>query len=92
MEFAKVRQGPLAVTLVRYEFTRGCPSLRHAPLPHHKLGLSYTASGYGAKVPTEWMVRTINQKWRRVYFIIYNNLGTLYIVQDKEKILVDIHA
>lgn len=41
-------------------------------------GLSYTASGYGKRIPTEYMVK-FNGKWRRVYCRIYSNCGTLYI-------------
>lgn len=41
-------------------------------------GLSYTASGYGKRIPTEYMVK-YNGKWRRVYCRIYSNSGTLYI-------------
>lgn len=41
-------------------------------------GLSYTASGYGKRIPTEYMVK-FNGKWRRVYCCIYSNAGTLYI-------------
>lgn len=43
-----------------------------------KLGMSYTASGYGKKVPTTKMVRH-NDRWRRVYCCIFSNAGTCYI-------------
>jgi hypothetical protein len=51
---------------------------RHAPMAHHLAGLSWTASGYGARIPTEHMVR-IHGKWRRVYCRIFSNNGTLFI-------------
>lgn len=41
-------------------------------------GLSYTASGYGRRIPTRWQVQ-VNGKWRRVYCCIYSNSGTCYI-------------
>lgn len=41
-------------------------------------GLSYTARGYGKRIPTQYMVK-FNGKWRRVYCRIYSNSGTLYI-------------
>lgn len=41
-------------------------------------GLSFTSSGYGKRIPTEYMVK-FNGKWRRVYCCIYSNSGTLYI-------------
>ena len=47
-----------------------------------KLGLQYTASGYGKKIPTKYKVK-INSKWHRVYCIIYSNIGTLYILKNK---------
>lgn len=41
-------------------------------------GLSFTSSGYGKRIPTEYIVK-FNGKWRRVYCMIYSNAGTLYI-------------
>ncbi len=90
MEFARAKQGPRAGELVRYTIGQGSPAHRISELPWQKQGLSYTASGYGAKIPTHHMVRTIDQKWRRVYCTIYSNIGTLWIVQDGEKIIVNI--
>lgn len=52
--------------------------VKEAPLWWHKRGLSYTASGYGGRIPTLYMVRH-NGKWRRVYCAIYSNVGTTYI-------------
>jgi hypothetical protein len=48
------------------------------PLNWQKMGLQFTASGYGSRVPTAYMVE-VNGKWRRVYCKIYSNIGTLYI-------------
>lgn len=47
-------------------------------LDWQKTGLSYTASGYGAKIPTQYKV-FYNNKWRRVYCKIYSNIGTCFI-------------
>lgn len=41
-------------------------------------GLSFTATGYGSRIPTRYMVR-FNGRWRRVYCRQYSNAGTLYI-------------
>jgi hypothetical protein len=41
-------------------------------------GLLYTATGYGRKIPTRYMVQS-GGKWRRVYCCIFSNSGTLYI-------------
>lgn len=62
---------------------------RRNPMRHHKLGLSYTVTGYGKRIPTEYMIR-FNDKWRRVYCVIYSNIGTLYIGKLSDNLLVDI--
>lgn len=58
----------------------------------HLKGLQYTASGYGSKIPTEYMIRyTINGKTRlyRVYCMVYSNSGSLYIIANKTMYFVD---
>ena len=52
--------------------------IKHKPLDHHLKGLSYTASGYGSRIPTEHMIKH-NNRWKRVYAICYSNASTLYI-------------
>ena len=69
--------------------TIGAPAVWRNPLPHHKAGLSYTATGYGSKIPTPYMVRTIDQKWRRVYCAIFSNVGTCYVHHGKNKTIVN---
>jgi hypothetical protein len=49
-----------------------------AELPWQKNGLCWTATGYGARIPTRFMVK-VNNVWRRVYCRIYSNIGTLFI-------------
>lgn len=51
---------------------------KDAPLWWQEKGLSYTATGYGRRIPTPHMVR-FNGKWRRVYCCVYSNSGTCYI-------------
>ena len=41
-------------------------------------GLSFTASGYGSRIPTNWQIK-VDGRWRRVYCRIYSNSGTLFI-------------
>lgn len=54
---------------------------KERPLPHHMLGLQYTASGYGNKIPTSRMVRLPGSaRWRRVYCCIHSNAGTCYVM------------
>jgi hypothetical protein len=62
---------------------------RESLLPHHELGLSYTRSGYGRKIPTTRMVRLPGAaRWRRVYCAIFSNVGTCYVLQGKDWIVI----
>jgi hypothetical protein len=48
-----------------------------------------SATGYGNRVPTQYMVR-YNNRWMRVYCVIFSNIGTLYIGPTKDKLIVQI--
>lgn len=63
---------------------------KESPLPHHKLGLSFTASGYGSKIPTDKMVK-YNGRWRRVYVRIFGNSGTAYITTGPDESITVSH-
>ena len=52
--------------------------VKYAPMAHHLAGLTWTATGYGARIPMPYMVQVFG-KWRRVYCRIYSNIGTLFI-------------
>jgi hypothetical protein len=52
--------------------------VKDAPMAHHLQGLTFTATGYGSRIPTRHMIK-FNGKWRRVYCRIYSNSGTCYI-------------
>lgn len=58
-----------------------------SPLGWQERGLSYTASGYGSKVPTSRMIK-VDGRWRRVYCICYGNGGTCYVVVKGQRVLV----
>lgn len=47
-------------------------------LPWQKAGLTWTATGYGRRIPSRYMVRW-GGKWRRVYACRQSNAGTLYV-------------
>ena len=64
--------------------------LKDAPLWWQTKGLQQTASGYGARLVTPYMVK-FNDKWRRVYCRIYSNIGTLYIGKLSDNLIVNIH-
>ncbi len=51
---------------------------KESPLWWQERGLSYTASGYGVKIPTRHMVKYLG-RWRRVYVAVWGNSGTRYI-------------
>ena len=49
------------------------------PLEWQTRGLSYTASGYGKKIPTSYVIkRAGDHRWRRVYCTVYSNNGTCW--------------
>jgi hypothetical protein len=89
MKFETVKNGPRAGELVRLSCNG--PAVIVRELPWQKMGLSYTATGYGGKIPTRYMVRTVDQKWRRVYCAIFSNNGTTYVMHGKQKTIVEVN-
>jgi hypothetical protein len=61
---------------------------RTKPLWWQEKGLSYTASGYGRKIPTQYQVKD-NNRWKRVYCACFSNSGTCYFLRKGEWVLVD---
>lgn len=53
-------------------------------LPWQRAGLSYTASGYGVKIPTRYTVKYAGRV-RRVYCTICSNVGSLFVVVKGRK-------
>ena len=49
-----------------------------AIMPWQAAGLTWTATGYGARIPSRYMVQW-DGRWRRVYVACYGNAGTAYI-------------
>lgn len=60
----------------------------YAPLWWHTKGLQQTSTGYGAKLATPYKV-LYDGKLRRVYCRCFSNTGTLYIMQGKNKVIID---
>jgi len=62
-------------------------------LPHHKLGLQYTASGYGSRIPTRFRVRYLHaddsRRWHRVYARCYANAASFYIRVGSRALALD---
>lgn len=86
--FATVKEGPNKGNLIRAHIA--APAHKVSPLPWQERGLSYTASGYGERIPTRHMVRTINNRWRRVYATCFFNAATLWIVENGERVIVEL--
>lgn len=62
---------------------------KDAPLWWQEQGLSFTASGYGKKIPTRRKVKLPGEKiWRRVYCCIYSNIGTCYVLKGKDWVVI----
>ena len=39
----------------------------------------YSASGYGSRIPTRYMIRQPGGRWRRVYAICWSNVASFYV-------------
>ena len=52
--------------------------VRHVPLDWQRAGLTWTATGYGERIPTEYQVKVAG-RWRRVYAFQISNAATLFI-------------
>lgn len=48
-----------------------------------------SATGYGPKIPTSYMLKYLN-RWRRVYVAIYSNSGTPWVNVNGKRIVVSI--
>lgn len=57
--------------------TVGVP-VKEVPLWWQERGLSYTATGYGSRIPTVYLVQWMG-RWRRVYAACHSNCATTYI-------------
>lgn len=67
-----------------YVEARNVVGVALAPMRHHDAGLSWTASGYGRKIPTRYMLAHADgrgsYRWHRVYVVRYGNAGSAYII------------
>ena len=55
-----------------------------------KAGMSYTATGYGKRIPTRYMMR-FNGRMYRVYVCVFSNSGTTYITTRSGDIVLDVN-
>lgn len=63
--------------------------MKEVPLWYHLKGLSQTASGYGRKLTSRFMIKDKN-RWKRVYVCQYSNAGTTYFVRNGEWVIVNL--
>jgi hypothetical protein len=63
---------------------------KEVPLWHHEQGLSYTASGYGAKTPSRYKVK-IGSRWYRVYSACYGNASSEYVTVKGQRLYVSFY-
>lgn len=50
-----------------------------------------SASGYGSKIPNDYMIHFDGDpahRWYRVYTMIYSNSGTCYVIRGGERLIV----
>lgn len=50
---------------------------------------SQSASGYGPKLPTPYLVH-YDGRWRRVYAICYGNAASVYLVHGGSRVFLDV--
>ena len=96
MELARVKEGQHKGELVPVLQIEP-HNVRRKPLWWQEEGLSFTASGYSRQLPTEYMARVFDNRWRRVYCVCLPNNFILHLnschVQYKGKLyFVDFEA
>lgn len=62
--------------------------LIYAPLDWQKAGLAYTATGYGAKIPTRYKI-SFNGKEYRLYATCYGNAGSTWFTVKGKRVYVN---
>lgn len=75
---ATIRRATVRPDGTRDSFSTETVPARVSPLWWQERGLSFTASGYGRRIPTRYMIR-IGKRWRRVYCCQISNAGTCYV-------------
>lgn len=78
LQFKAGESGPFQTVAVEH---------KEKPLRHHVMGLSYTATGYGSKLPSRYMIR-FEGRWYRVYSVCYSNCSTEYVLVDGDRVTV----
>lgn len=82
-KFETVKEGVYAGSLVRL------PIGATAIIRDDVAPINRSRTGYGSKIPTCYRVRTIDNRWRRVYVMCYSNSGTAYVMHGKVRTIVE---
>ena len=61
---------------------------KYKPMWYHTRNLMQTATGYGKKLNSGYMVKTTDGKWYRSYICIFSNSGTEYIIKRGKSLVV----
>ena len=74
-------------TAIRHDGTEQV--LIDAPMWWHERGLSYTATGYGSKIPTRYKTRNKAGKLVRVYATCYGNAASNWFMENGNKVFIN---
>jgi len=47
-----------------------------------------SASGYGSKIPTQWLLQIDGKRWHRVYVVQWSNAGSCYVLVGGERLFL----
>ena len=70
--------------MVKYTDYALTTDVKRTVTPRHN-----SATGYGGKIPTPYMVRYA-ERWRRVYAMVYGNGASCYIIYKSENLFLDL--
>jgi hypothetical protein len=56
-----------------------------------KTPMNYSRTGYGSKLPSSMMIQ-VNKRWHRVYYVLWSNIGSAYIVSKGAKLFLGAYA
>lgn len=68
------------------KYVEGAFEVTERVLPWQAAGRTWTATGYGAAIPTRYMIRRAEEKvWRRVYAACYSNAASYWVKVKGER-------
>ena len=78
---------------VRYVHELGSVEFRKTEVRRHggmlRLLPGQGEDGYGLKITTEFECRVNDNKWRPIYLTLVSNIGSLWVIINKQKYWVD---